>query len=788
MENNESNDTNAGKRLSWPIIAGFIAVIVLILVGLFLPPISLGSRLSRGGQEIAGVTPEPTADVAVPLPDGVNLSVSNEATVSVVNVPATELASAAAALPVSIFPVGSAYVLSYEGDAPAGQIAIPLPPDAAPLQTLDIYGWDGQTWDHVPGQFDDAGGQAVLAEGPLPRAVILARTAAPERPAIGVEVSPEETVSPGVAPLTTEISVGTLMLGENGSLSGELADKPEGNADVFLRVSNRAAIVDQANLSALLNNPAIQDAQINSVVGQAEAEGYAGVHLDYQGVPVAQEAAFTEFAAKLADALAARGLSFAISLGSPTAAINTWDTGGQDWAALGRLADIVYIDMPLDPAAYGPDGLATQLLGWATGQISRTKINAVHTAGTINKVGDVYTELPVSQALANLGQLRLVSEAAEVEPGGAIEVELDGTAEPLEWDGSSLAYKYTFEQAGQPQTVWFIGESALNNRLLVARDYNLRGVTVRGMGELGSGETYAAMFNHFVGDGEPPQPGGAAIAWTVRDESDSVVASDTGSELSFDWTAADNPGTYVVEASLVLGDTVSPLGEVEVVVAGAEVVEVEATEEATPAETEDTTSPTQPAATPVAAGNIGEPGEAVAVVNVPANVRTGPGISYGTIAGGAAAGARVQLIGRNDRGDWFNIVLPSGERGWILNSLVTVNTGFNPNSLEVVEAPPPEAPAAGAPAPAPSVSGGAPPVAPVGNVGNFELGGQAAGCRPAHAIRRYDLDQEAAQVEPRRFAAGVAGLINEAHASGLQDPAQHSRPAEPEQHQLRGVY
>jgi hypothetical protein len=481
MENNESNDTNAGKRLSWPIIAGFIVVIVLILIGLFLPPISLGSRLSRGGQEVAGVTPEPTADVEVSLPDGSkSLPERRSHVVSVVNVPASELASAAAALPVSVFPVGSAYVLSYEGDAPPGQIAIPLPADAAPLQTLDIYGWDGLTWDHVPGQFDDTGGQAVLAEGPLPRAVILARTAAPEQPAIGIEVSPEESVSPSVAPLATEVSVGTLMLGENGSLSGDVADAPEGDADVYLRVSNRAAIVDQANLSALLNNPAVQDAQINSLVGQAEAEGYDGVHLDYQGVPVAQEAAFTEFAAKLANALAARGLAFAISLGTPTAADNTWETGGQDWAALGRLADIVYIDMPLDPAAYGPDGLAAQLLDWATGQISRTKLNAVHTAGTINKVGDVYTGLSVSQALVNLGQLRLTSEAAEVEPGAAIEVELDGTAEPLEWDGSSLAYQYTFEQAGQPQTVWFIGESALNNRLLVARDFNLRGIAVRG--------------------------------------------------------------------------------------------------------------------------------------------------------------------------------------------------------------------------------------------------------------------------------------------------------------------
>lgn len=768
MENKETPETNSGRRLSWPIIAGFIVVIVLILVGLFLPPISLGSRLGLGGQQTASATPAATADVAVRLPEGVDLSTSDNAAVTVVNVPASELAAAAAALPVSVFPVGNAYTLSFEGDAPTGQIAIPLPPDAAPLQTLDLYGWDGQNWDHVPGQIDAASGKAILAEGQLPRAVILARTAAPERPAISVEVSPDEALPERVAPLVNEVSVGTLLLGENGSLSGDLAEAPEGNANRLLRVSNRAAIVDQANLTALLGNPAIQDAQINSLVGQAEAEGYNGVHLDYQGVPAAQKEAFTEFVSKLAGALAARGLNLAISLATPTAAGNTWDTGGQDWAALGQLADIVYIDMPLDPGAYAEGGLATQLMDWATDQISRTKINAVHTAGTVNKVGEVFTELPVSQALAKLGQLQLASGTAEVEPGAPVAVALTGTAQPLEWDGTSLAYKYTFEQAGQPQTVWFIGEAALANRLQAARAYNLRGVTVRGMGELGSGETYAAMLNNYLGEGEAPQPGGAAISWTVRDESDSVVASDTGSDLTFEWAATENPGTFRVEANLVLGDTVTPLGEVEVVVAGPEVAEAEPTAEPTPEATSEAAAPAEPAQPPAATGPIGEPGEAVAVVNVPANVRTGPGVTYGTIAGGAAAGTRVKLIGRNDRGDWYNITLPSGEKGWILSSLVTVNTGFNPNSLEIVEAPPPDT-AAGAPAPAPSVSGGAPPVAPIGNVGTFELGGQAAGM-PVGIMQYAGMNWVKKQHKwsPGDTPESVAGLINEAHANGMK--------------------
>ena len=152
-------------------------------------------------------------------------------------------------------------------------------------------------------------------------------------------------------------------------------------------------------------------------------------------------------------------------------------------------------------------------------------------------------------------------------------------------------------------------------------------------------------------------------AWTVRDAGNSVIASETGSDLDFTWTASANPGTYVVEADLVLGETIADLGQVEVVVAGEAVAEAptatpEATAEATPAAT--ATSGGQPAATAAPSANLGDPGDATAVVNAPINVRTGPGINYGTIAGGAGAGTLLQLIGRNETGSWLNVTLPGG--------------------------------------------------------------------------------------------------------------------------------
>jgi hypothetical protein len=779
----ENNETNPGKRLSWPMIAGLLVVVVLILVGLFLPPISLGTRLGLGGGD--STADATTVDATAPaedatageLPEGVTLSAGNVAVsrVAVAELAAadTTLADAAAALPAET--VGEAYVLDYSGDAPTGQIALPLPADAE-ARTIDLFGWDGTAWSHVPGQIDAAAAQAVAADGPLPRALIFVQSAPPQQPAVAVELDPAAALPADVAPLLTETSVGPLVLGENGALTGDVAELPQGAdaATRFLRLTNHGAVVDQAALTALLDNTAVQDAQVSSVVGQAVAEGYAGIHLDYQGVPAAQSAAFTALATKLADALHAEGLQLALTLGTPSLIDNGWDTGGQNWAALGRLADVVYLHMPLDPTAYGDGGAAEQLVSWATGQIDRRKLNLLLTTGAVNKVGEAFTELPAEQALANLGTMEFVSGASQIDPGTEVEVALSGSATPLEWDGEALAYRYTFEQAGQPQTVWLVTEAALLDRLQLASDFNLRGATVRGL-ELGSGTAYAAALNSFLGAGEAPQPGGAAIAWTVRDAADSIVASGTGADLNFTWTTTENPGDYRVQAGLVLGDTTADLGELAVTVGGAVAEAPTATPEAT-AEAEATTAPTTggaatPAAT-AATANLGAAGEATALVNLPSNIRTGPGVVYGTVAGGANGGTILQLLGRNAAGDWLQVALPSGAEGWISKGLVTINTGFDVNSLEVVEA---DAPLAAAPGATPASGAAAAPViappsvAAVGNVGNFELGGQAAGM-PVGNMQYAGMTWVKKQHKwnPGDSPDAVAGLINEAHASGMK--------------------
>ena len=79
-------------------------------------------------------------------------------------------------------------------------------------------------------------------------------------------------------------------------------------------------------------------------------------------------------AAAMADALHAEGMQLALTLGTPAPIGNGWDTGGQNWAALGHTADIVHIQMPLDPTAYVANGPAERLVAWTVGQIDRSKV------------------------------------------------------------------------------------------------------------------------------------------------------------------------------------------------------------------------------------------------------------------------------------------------------------------------------------------------------------------------------------------------------------------------------
>ena len=748
----------ARRNISGIVIVGIVLIISLFIAGLFLPPISLGQRLGFGADAdaVAGGAEVSESELAIRLQDG-----SNGVDVSMIA--ASELGADEATGPMdAALPTGAeiksnVYLIDV-GDAdarPQGAISIAVP-EGESARTLDLFGWSGSSWNFIPLQ--TAGEERwESATVPLPQAVVLLQTAAPSDLAVAAELLPAQEVPAPILPQLTEVAAGTLTLDPTGELQGEVTEVPEGGFRQLVRATNVGIVVDQVSLASLLEDSALVDQHVSALV--SATEGYAGLNLDYQGVPPGQRGEFNTFVSDLDEALQAADRQLLVTLGTPLAVEGgRWDSGGQDWQAIGIAADGVYVQMPLDPAAYVEDGAAQKLVDWAVTQVHRSKLNLLVTANAIDAVGGTYRELPSSLALANFGELSLIEGAEAVQAGTSIEVGLAGTAGPLEWDAGNMMYHYAYEQAGQDHTVWLSNETAFSHRIRFATLYGLRGITLRGLGDASEGAGYAKAIESMLDASEMPEPSGAAIVWTVEDDSDNVVASSSGEALSYRWEGTDEPGHYTINAVFAQGDAVAQLGSLDLE------VDALATPTPTPEPTAEATEEAEEpevavAATPAAPVTGIDPGTDDAVNNIASNFREGPGLGY-RVSEVLAAGSKLALIGRNAAGDWYQVrVVNTEKEGWLFNNLLTINESVDVNALAVVEVDPPTV--GDDPAP--------PPPPPIANTG-FELGGQT------HTLANPTLMQQAGmnwvkfqhKWGPGDSPTAVADRIGHAHGNGFK--------------------
>ncbi|HET6444788.1 MAG TPA: SH3 domain-containing protein [candidate division Zixibacteria bacterium] len=767
-EGDESSAAPSNRNIQL-LVSGIILVVILIIAGLFLPPISLSDRLGLTGEsdpsEETVTETQPVEEVSVE--DGFSLLLQDQdskvkgQTLSreeFLSGSEEEWADAANAMPAGGTLASDFYILEYKDDAPIGSIEVAIPDSAQPYQTLDLYYWDGEGWSFAPSDVDEETSLLTSHAGPLPFAFVLVQSGKPDDPEIGAEVLPTQSLPPVVLPYLTEVSAGTLTLGPDGSLGGSIVELPTSGYHQYIRATNTGAIVDTVSLSGLLNDPTAQERNIQTLVDTAKSGPYTGVNLEYLGASEGQLEAYTQFVETLAESLHDEGLELIVTLDMPISDETGWSSGGQDWAALGQIADIIYAQMPLDPTVYGDNDSVEELIVWATRQIDRQKLMMMNTISAIDAVGDSLREVSQDQALENYGQLTLVGDSELIEPSQEVEVALSGSAGALEWDPDSLTYKYTYEQAGQPHNVWLGNEALLSHRNRLADRYHLRGFTTRGLGNVEHGEGYAEAIASYLGQAAAPQPASAAIVWAVEDEDGAIVASSSGEAMTYTWEGADEPGRFVIKAGFAQGDSVANLGSVEVV--------VDVAPEPTP--TPEPEAEPEPEETPetVVSGGTGpvDPGNADAAANTPANVRNGPGLGYG-IVGGLNVGEKVALIGRSGDSSWLQIEMADGKEGWVFAQLLTVNPGLDVNDLAVVEVEPPVV-----------VSGGdggnatTPPViAPVSG-GSFELGGQTHSLANPTLMNMAGMNWVKFQHKwgPGDTADAVAGRIQQAHGNGFK--------------------
>lgn len=793
------NTTNKPRRTG--LIVGGIVVLALVVAGLLLPPISLLERLS-------GDAPTESAS-GLSVPGEITVAVSGEA--QAVNVASVERdsflanpADVAGTLPSNLTLLSNVYTVEYDGAPPTGRSAVALP-QGGDAKTIDLYGWNGVAWEFVPSTIDETNNQLLSNEGAMPEALAIVQTASNTERHVATLVPNGAELPVELLPLLTDVSVGSLMLGENGTVAGDVGSVPTGAYDQWLHVTNvNGTAIDQQNLTALLSNTTLHTTHATELLGRALAGGFVGIHIDYQGVQLAQREAFTTLIQTIADNAKTQNLQVAVTFATPQQISGAWTSAGQDWAAVGQVADVVYAQLPLDPTAYADNGLTDQMLDWATRQVSRYKLNTLVSAGAIDGVGFAFSEKSNEDALAPFGELQFTKGSESVEAGTAVDVSLSGTANALEWDTTSYTYKYTYQADGQTHVVWLANVSALANRLRLANRYNLAGVSMTGLADVTDGNSYASAINSYLTAGDIPQPEGAAIVWTVTDGSGSVLASSTGEAINFSWEGTQTAGDYTINANFAMGNDTANLDSLALVVASADdrtagageanadgdktteeepTKEEPAEEETTEEEVAEEVTEEEPAEGETTEGETTEeePTEEVivdpnalesvdAVVGVDANIRVGPGIAYGLLADGATAGTPIILIGRSTDSNWLKIILPDDQEGWIYTPLVNVATGVVVADLPIGEVDSPLANPAGGggegggnPAQPPS----APP--PIANLGGFELGGQTQGM-PASQMQLSGMTWIKRQHKwsPGNRGTDVQGLITEGHNAGFK--------------------
>ena len=767
-------------RLLWGTIG------ILVLCGLFLPPISLGKRLFQTG--FSRLTAE---NPKVDHPDGLELSVDPAFLDDAVRIKVESVArlnflseavpdewhDAAVALPAHLVLKGPVFGIAVEAtaDIPVG-IDIAIPNDAEPLRLLGLYTWDGDRWLWVPSQIDRLADsiQADLNRAPL--AVAVMQEGAQE-PVIGMSAEQGDRLPPETAGLVDELYPAGLVLGPAGVLLGQTAAF---GSDGARYVQFAASTATEASLvQALLSDEALRHSHALALSDLAMSGEYAGLNLDYRGVTAGQREDFTALVGELAARLHAAGLELVVTVPAPEPTqvalqgqVSEWETAGYEWPALAAAADRLLISLPLDPAAFAENGLVDQLLTWSVSQVNRYQLLAGINATGVRLADGAFTSMSATEALAAADSLlsRVGGGEGALEPGSEVVVELPPGM--FAEDPSAGAYRLTYELDGRVVTAWLPNPAALDQKLRVLADFHLGGAVLGGLSGSGMASELAAALRSFLSAPKQVAPAlqTPSLAWIVQDASNQALSHAPGDlgDPHFSWHAVATPGTYTINSELSVGSQVVDLGAIQVAV-----VQNTATPSPEPTQTateEPTATPTQVASADDGASSPPtptlQPVDADAVIaGEIVNVREGPGTGFRQIAQ-LVYGTPLEVLAVNPDNTWMRINAPDGTQGWVYGQLCTIEISLADRPVEDVPTPTP-APTS---TPAPTPEGGAvppvpPPAPPPSPSGGFELGGHIRSWNYLGQMASARMNWVKLQV---RYPADASGMVSTAHGNGFK--------------------
>lgn len=221
-------------------------------------------------------------------------------------------------------------------------------------------------------------------------------------------------------------------------------------------------------LSAVLNDPELQENLITAIMREVQNKNYYGVNMDMEYIAPADRETYNEFLQRLADRLHESGYILTVALAPKISA----DQQGllyeaHDYEAQGRIADYVII-MTYEwgytygpPLAVSPKNEIRRVLDYAVTAIPPEKLLM-----SLPNYGYDWT-LPYTRGTAarSVG----LTEALELALQYGAEIRFDETSQ-------SPYFNYTSAD-GMPHVVWFDDPRSIRSKLSLVQEYGIAGVS-----------------------------------------------------------------------------------------------------------------------------------------------------------------------------------------------------------------------------------------------------------------------------------------------------------------------
>lgn len=549
-------------------------VFVLVIVGLFLPPINLYDRifgpkyvpLAEPGESLT-TTDQGFRLVAAAPSDGFGASLSAIGLRDyVANDGSTQewIPTTRSAVPYYLALQSPVYSIETNGEAPDALVySVNIPGNAPERDLLDLYGWQDETqaWEFVPAQVVDNRLEATTDE--LYQHVALFQ-AAPDTPRVVISYDVSQVLNADAANLATVVAPAGLQPTLDGKIIGSLAPGFDTNAGYLVMPIIRdfadPRALDTQTVNTILSNRTLRNDHASGIAQLASVGGYDGVFIDYRGLSADQRENFGTFISDLGQRMDTLGLLLGVVVPAAESVDGVWQTGAYDWRAIGKGADIVQIDLGLDPETYTPGDtqLVEAMLRWGIREINRYKITLGLTAQSVREFEGTFTTIGYDAALAGMGNVVVEapdkSETGSIEPGSEIRAYLDGLQANAGVDTIINAPYIDYMNADEtPRArIWLTTGDALRYRMDLTIPFALGGVAFEDIlsNDLAQ-DIYPAVQQYRTQIPSAPSPTDLALRWSVESADGLVDEITTGLREDLVITLEAPDGNYAVNVAVV---------------------------------------------------------------------------------------------------------------------------------------------------------------------------------------------------------------------------------------------